>query len=584
MPQTPSSRGIFDPLCGDLEDFFNGHASDVLRNRAEEWRFVVAPLEPYYGKRLRGKAAFAVLGEAFKGAERRFAEICRGHGLDDWLAVLRRAPDYAMGGSNNRPTYLTLGLVKYSDPALDTTGGTFIRGSQYAMVHTWTDELLFKADRLGALARAMDDIAGVMRWIGKGADFAPTQEYPLRFEPDAEVYAAVSQYEERRPKSFFRDQGLITQDQAGKGAMFFGLGGFKGPIWMYIPVRDMSLNVNYFPFFFEWEPVGRVLEHYREAIEDLFNVRLEAVAVFLGGLFGRVWSTLLWPEAVKEEESPFLRLTLTLPKDDSSPEFQHRLEFTFRLLRTGYLRFPRDHWVDTFAKVQMPWAPMEAERRDLLEEFFDAFSLVPAKRQDINLSVLRPYPLLFQAPSGEFYLDMRGVKDFLRDLIEAAKEWYSSQHGDRFTLILKTMVEKAITNVKIWHKIKVRSHSGRKVECDLIILTGSTLFVVECKAHAKSPAFFRGDPSAVQQRSSLLNKDFQQAKQAAFAVEFEMHQPGSRIPVARQVELCVCTPSQEYLRPIDRFGWLAEGVPRICTPEELIGVLQKAAGGESSSG
>jgi len=423
--QATGARGIFDPLLGKLEDFFNSNAADILTNSEKELVSVFEPIKPFFGKKIRGEKAVKVLGQSFARAEKRFAEICRGHGLDDWLAILRRAPTDAIRRDYNWSTYLTLGLVKYCDPELDTTFGTFATENQHAIVHGWKDAILFEAARLGTLAHAMGYIAGVIRWVGKGAEFSPSQEKPLYFDPDVEVYAAVAAYEKRRPSGFFRDQGLIAQNLTGKGEMVFGLGGFRGAIWLDVPGSDMSLNVNDLPRFFEWAPVWRILEHYREAIEDLFKIRLEAIEVFFRGLYENVWPTLLWPEEVREEGSS---LRLILPKDDGSSEFKHRLDFTFRLLRTGYLRFPRAYWISVLSKQ------LETECRVLLENFFDAFSLTPAKRQNVDLSVLRPdfgrnSDLTLAGDPGNRHIPWYslhpsvGSSHLIEDLIDGSLEW-----------------------------------------------------------------------------------------------------------------------------------------------------------------
>ena len=253
-------------------------------------------------------------------------------------------------------------------------------------------------------------------------------------------------------------------------------------------------------------------------------------------------------------------------------------DLRFVFLRMGYVRFPYEYWVDNLSRIEMPGPLTLGERRSLVTEFFATFAATHTKRKDINLGVLRPFPFFFQAPSGEYYFDLRGVGDFLRDLIEKAKEWFSSQHGDRFTLSLKTKIEQELKSVIVLgKKVKVRNANGGETECDLLISAGKTLYVVECKAHAKSPEFFRGSPKAVQQRSSLLKEDYQQAERAADAVQFEISQANSILPPhPAGVEFCVCTPSQEFIQPINRFGWLADRVPKICTPEELITVFKNA--------
>ena len=104
---------------------------------------------------------------------------------------------------------------------------------------------------------------------------------------------------------------------------------------------------------------------------------------------------------------------------------------------------------------------------------------------------------------------------------------------------------------------------------------GKRLYVIECKAYAQSQQFFRGDPDAVQQQSSRLNFAYKQAETAAEAIKQEITLPDSPLNGQLDVQFCVCAPSQQFVRPFSRFGWLSDAVPKVCTPEELISVLQR---------
>jgi hypothetical protein len=373
---------------------------------------------------------------------------------------------------------------------------------------------------------------------------------------------------------------MATKSKGEQQVLIFCLGGKGTETILREPKRVLSLNVNFAPSYFELNPVLHILEAYRDPIKDLFGVRLEAIAQVLGGLTGNVWHTLLWPKSV-DASSNHDSFTLNLAPDDGSADYAHKLGFTFRLLRTGYLRFPREYWISALGAIPSPWADTETRRQELVEEFLNAFTVVPGRRDQIDLSVLRPYPLVCQAPSGQIYFDLRGTIDFFRDLVEAGKVWFSSQHGDRFTLSLKSRIETQTQNATVvgW-KAKVRNRSGGKTECDLLVKARGRLYVIECKAHAHSERFFRGDPDAVQQLGSRLASDYRQAKAAAEAVKHEVSLSDSHLDRTLDVEFCVCTPSQQFIRPCDKFGWLHDGVPRICTPEELITILRGPAIGD----
>ncbi len=578
-------KTVFDPICGCLEDFYNSNSHEILRNRDEEFAFVTVPIASYFNTNPKPTKAFEILSIAFAKSEERFRDLCQDQGFDDLMAILRRAPIQFMGGANWL-TYLSLGLVKYTNPNLNKPRGVLVANSTHALVYAWTRETLFVADRIATLANILDTIVIVMRLVGKGAKFRPTAINPLQYEMDSETTLAVDSYEARRPQGLFRDQGLIAQDtkdifEINVGEIFvfcFARSRIGSQIMLYEPRQELTLNVNFMPSLFRWKPVLYILESYREAITDLFNVRVEAIAQVLYTLSINVFNTLNLPEKIDIVKSTG-EIKLQLQPSDFSEEFQHKLDFTFSLLRKGYIRFSREHWIKSLSAIPTPWAPEESQRRELVEEFFNGLAVTCEKCAVMDLSRLRTYPLLYKAPSDEFYMDLSGIGDFLRDLIERAKDWFSSQHGDRFTLSVKTMIEKHVPSVKvIGVKMLVRNEHGGKTECDLIVSAKKKVFVIECKAHAKSSFFFRGDPAVVQQRSSQLTKDLKQAKAAANAFSNECQLPDSPVHGAWDVEFCVCTPSQEFIRPISKFGWIVPDVPRICTPEELIKALQGVVG------
>ncbi len=41
-------------------------------------------------------------------------------------------------------------------------------------------------------------------------------------------------------------------------------------------------------------------------------------------------------------------------------------------------------------------------------------------------------------------------------------------------------------------------------------------------------------------------------------------------PLDTRVTAVVCTPSIEFLKPLDEFGMVTESIPRVMTPEELL--------------
>ena len=103
MSEPIGMRGIFDPVCGALEDFLNENALQVLKNRKIERTLLWPDLKPFLGRRVGTAPPFLLLQKAFERAENRFAELCKNQGLDDLLAILRRFPAKQQRGQLGYP-------------------------------------------------------------------------------------------------------------------------------------------------------------------------------------------------------------------------------------------------------------------------------------------------------------------------------------------------------------------------------------------------------------------------------------------------------------------------------------------------
>jgi len=170
------------------------------------------------------------------------------------------------------------------------------------------------------------------------------------------------------------------------------------------------------------------------------------------------------------------------------------------------------------------------------------------------------------------------MDDFLRWLVLRSKEWFSSQHGDRFTLALKRMLNEQVPGAQVlsWKDDYV-APSGERCEVDLLVEKDGVLYVIECKAYAKSRAFWLGEPRATSRRTQKVADAVRQARKAAAIVQ-EIADAGMYgLRRVDRVEWVACFPSQEFLKPVDKYGYLSHRIPRVCTPEELASHLGQHA-------
>lgn len=558
-------RHKFDLITDYLYDFVEAHpellfeiANDI---RADIFREIATHKGP-----LSRKTSAVLLKAAFAKAERNLATIAEQLGLDNWISLLRRFP--AQPTMGNWEQYLTLGLIKYSGN-INTTSGKLAEEDQSSILLAYTEKDLIDCFRLWHLALLMAEIARIHRWIGKGARLCPSPEVPLNLKVTPQVWNSVVSYDRRRPNNgIMREEGIFIQNTDKTSACFvigLALSRYSSD-YLYVPERNISLLCHYLLDIHYADPLSDCLSAYDEAIEDIFKIPFEAIVHFMVAL-GQLTSDLIIP-IINIEASRASEGKIILLPDDGSENYEHSLRFYFGICHRGYLRFPREILVNRLSSITTPWAVDGNTSERFVKSFIDTF-LLQSVRDEIDLSLLRPFPFVYASASEEIYLDLLATFDFLGWIITKAKEWFSSQHGDRFTLAVKRFVGE--TGIKeIFPKFTVKCTNGRVREIDLLIIKEETAYAVECKAFAKSRNFFRGDPGAVSQRTGRLSQAVNQAKGAAKALRESIARNDLGLSLIQQVEWVVCTPSQEYLNPLDAFGMLSEEIPRICTPEELV--------------
>ena len=222
-----------------------------------------------------------------------------------------------------------------------------------------------------------------------------------------------------------------------------------------------------------------------------------------------------------------------------------------------------------------PTTPSEAHAVKLVNEFLDNFSLTEDMQDTIDVMHASPCPVAFTSPAGEAYFDLVMLMPFIESVLERGKEWYGTRHGDRFTLLVKGFLQEQVSGIEILDARKeYRTSSGERSEVDLLLMTDARLIVVECKAYAKSKTFMLGSSTAVSQRNSKHSDWVAQARKAAKVITECMETGAYKLPKARKTEWIVCTPAQEFIKPLGRYGMLTEEIPRICTPEELVTYLK----------
>jgi len=481
------------------------------------------------------------------------------------MSIVRRAPTVYLDGAD-----LTLAklIVKY---AKSNPGASFSAkaGDTHSLGLLFTEDELFAAFRLMAIATGINRLEDMGRWLGKGGHLVSLEDGGLRVEMPDDVRKAVEAYERRRPKSsLFNSGGFFTTQPEPKDWT-----GYRIPILMsfgqgrYFEAPRGSSRWLFFerwPTMLDGGGLARLLRGYDEAIKEYWGVGADHIIHFLTAL-----ATLIHHSSPKiaalENEGAF-EIEPPIP-------FEQKIGFAFGLARKGFLRFPRKSLVKDIGRVRTVLAQDSETGERLGEEFIDAFAFQADRADLVDTAVAAGTPFLHSSTDDYIYIDILLLLDFLASVLEGGKQWYASQHGDRFVLDLKRWLDLEAPGSVIDARLPVRLENGSMSDVDLLVRQPGGLLVVECKAYSKSHDFMIGAPDAVMKRRGLIREAVGQAERIATAYSRLLGEQRSAPPEEKRITAVVCTPSVEFLRPLEEHGMMSEKIPRVMTPEELLEIV-----------
>lgn len=551
----------YDELTGHLERFVATNGPELASRSTATLGVVTEPLlRTRHGTRSRVRQ-FAVLRNCVSVAIGLFERTCARMPKDVLMAVARRAPASYTGRSD---LVLATLIAKYGRS--DRAAGTTVRHGRSDDHHIpLTDADFFDAIALVELARMIHELTGDARAVGKGGRITFPEAGGFRVEAPAGVMSAMAAYERRRPRfDAFGSSGVFDPLRAATTSTGFVIPGFRASrehTYIEAPIGSgRRLLFNRLFCIFDGGPTASLLRSYDDAIRETWNVGAEHILHFLTAVSLLIAATT--PTVGEDGENVGFEF------DEDPDAFAHRLRFTFDLANKGFLRMRRATLVARLGSVETPAASTAVAGERLVAEFIDAFAIADDRRNDIDPQYPDVVPLLHPSDDGFLYVDLLLALDFLVSVIERCKEWYASQHGDRFVLNLKRWLDAEAPGAVVGARIPVRLGKGIG-DVDLLVKTPTTLFTVECKAYGKSRDFMLGAPRAVSERRRRIREAVLQADRTAEAFA-RTTRPS--LPVRG----LVCTPSVEFLMPLDEHGLVDGGTPRVLTPEELLRVARQA--------
>ena len=571
MTDGEKRRFVFDPLLGKIEDLVDRHCAEVLERAVAISAKIPYPIHEELTNRKWRSAQFNLVHEAIALGETLFQQTCDGLPKEIVMAIARRAPESFLDGADNLLATL---IVKYGAPA---PGGSwsFTAGNTHALALSVTWDDVRTVCDLMAIAKTMDRLRGMARWLGKGGKLTTTAGGALLVDlPDA-VKTSVDAYERRRVRGrlfdsigFFSPEPEPAKWSQHRIPILVSLGSTQ---MLEAPIgSDRWLSFERFATMRDGGGLTNILRAYEAPLVEVFGVGTDVISHSLTALAVLIHSNT--PRII--EKGGHLAFAVEATRQAT----EQMIGFSFGLARKGFLRFPKAYLIHHLGLVRTPFAPDQAAGERLASAFIDAFLMPSDAAPTIDPIAASAVPFLHQSTEDYIYVDLLLIGDFLSSIVEAAKDWYASQHGDHFLLDLKHWLDEAVPGAIINARRPIKLENGAISDIDLLARDQRGLVVIECKAFSKSRAFFIGSPNAVTQRRGRFRSAMAQAERISETLARDVAAGATEFSTDLAVRPLVCSPTAEFLLPFDELGLERADIPRVVTPEELFDVLTRQGG------
>lgn len=532
------------------------------------------------GDGLSGKDAAVALHDYIRELEEAMKPLVATHNRFFWLQLARRWPSDPIADSTPWTTNLYrrifhLAVLKHGatgkpDEMIQIPGD----GATTVMPTSITTEDVVALGAVEYLAYELNHAASAFRRVGKGAELRVI-DGDLRAIADEELQALMRMLDDRVSR-----YGTIA---GAYGAAVHSDLPTDGP--EDVPLMAFDLMVN-------------AVAEPGESLSSFANLRFEQPPNFiphpimldearetLGRFEGEMTDMMgVSPDALLGTIHGLSIHTLTAMRKEP--------RIAGQLFTSAYLPMSWGEHYDGVCKnigdwVQHWWRSKRGEEighgdaTELARQAFDALTYTPADIDEIDLWTRTPLRLVI-ADEQRALFDFEAIAEVLAGLFERVGFIPGDPGAIKGTAFEDEVNRVAADNGFVpWRTGVVKASDGKEREIDASFTVGSTLFLVECKAFSQNPRIELGDFAALQNRWSTLKEKY--LKQARTLRDFVRdHREDDRIGVPDGVgtfEYALCTPGVEWIPNRDSELWLSDDVPRICTPTELMNVMNARRAG-----
>ncbi|OYU93687.1 MAG: hypothetical protein CFE21_19535 [Bacteroidetes bacterium B1(2017)] len=544
----------FDPILYNMEQYYNDNLDVFNKISQDLYNEIYSPLIFEKSNTISKKTISKLIVERIEYSENKLNDICQKHDMDFWMSFIRRYPNILfLENSKNWKAIVQLAILKYSSLTNTNVLGRTKGDNVYNLVLTALEDDYIEIYKIGLISSFIGNLYTINRGITKGGSLCYIGNNVNVFSDD-QLSEAFKSYDERIPVSFILSYtGVPVSQNDNNKFQYYMLYSFVNPIPLQCTQLNYTLKLmNHDLKVMDITPLKRMLQTYDDAIYDIYGISHESIIQFLYGLSQNVNNTL--PRLSNNGNN------LVYPYSIDDKENFHKLTFYFSLCLKGYLRFPTQTLIESISNYPYPGISID-NAKQLTQDFINTFSKPFKEREQIDIGNLTDYPFIYTTEET-CYVDFVFLENFIGGVVQKCKNWFTSQHGDRFTLLVKKYIELNVPNINV---IFNNSSIIEQSFVDIIIIQNDTVFCIECKAYAKSVEYLKGNIDSFNSRNQRIKKAVEQA-----ITNLDKVKKNKEFAMYTKFEWIVCTSSQEFLNPVNKYGMLTKSIPKVCTVEELI--------------
>lgn len=534
------------------------------------------------GEGLNGGDAAEALDAYLTTLEGEMASLIAAHGTFWWMYMTRRVQPDPIDGSSAWTVslyrrVLTLAVLKHSaaDTTIEFEQRRVADGSTTVVPHRLTPRDVIEVFALEYLAHEYTAAVAAYRRAGKterlevGIDDFHAVADPVIEDLMQSVDDRVAQY-----GTLTGPYGASIDDELQEVPR-----GAPAPLTLLEPHLNVSRHdgeplaemfgasfpgpPNYVPGFLVFDAYRPVLACFEQELQDAIGL---APDVMLAGIWGIGMHLMQGLRELPQVSAQAFRTGYLIVRPGDQYD-----EFVADVAR--YVRY----WWECIRKEKLSAEEATASARAAL----DALTYTDADRPGISLWDRLPFKVII--PGDPFTIvdcsalghALVGVFRAIGFLDGGGGNVKSRNFEDE---VARRAGERGLAAWKVDTELIAPDGTIRQIDASFVV--GDCLWVVECKALSQNPKIDRGSYMALKRRRESLEVHLTQARTLA---DFIWANPTGRnyaLPSeVERIEYAVCTTGVEWIWTREADLWLTDTVPRVCTLDELLDLLDPSPGG-----